>query len=185
MFRLYPLLALLLTTADPSASTKTQEVLSYLQTLPSHTNHRVLSGQFIGYVGQEDANKFQRIYDATQHYPALMSVDYAEFDNTIWEFNVNTYLINQYYFGGLVEVSIHLNNPTDNKWNTKEVNWSDLEYLGTETNTNLNIQLDRLIVGLSELQKAGVVVLFRPLMEANGDWFWWGSRSRECVSVDR
>ena len=30
---------------------------------------------------------------------------------------------------------------------------------------------------LLELQKAGVVVLWRPMQEMNGNWFWWGIAS--------
>jgi mannan endo-1,4-beta-mannosidase len=34
-------------------------------------------------------------------------------------------------------------------------------------------ELDRLADGLQELKNAGVVVLWRPFHEMNGDWFWW------------
>ena len=173
------LLSILLATADPNATLQTQATLSYLQSLPSKQDHRVLSGQFIGYVGREDPNAFQHIYDATNQYPALMSTDYAEFDSSMNVLGANMYLVNQWYSGGLVEVSVHFNNPTNNRWNDAEVNWDDLLHTGTTTNTNLNTQLDRVVVGLAELQARGLVVLFRPLMEANGDWFWWGGRSRD------
>ena len=36
-------------------------------------------------------------------------------------------------------------------------------------------QLDLIATGLQELEDEGVVVLFRPFHEMNGDWFWWGS----------
>ena len=175
----YLLLTLLLTTADLNANTNVQSVSSYLQSLPNRPNHKVLSGQFIGYVGQEDTNLFTRLYDMTEQYPALMSTDYAEFNSSVDVLSTNMYLINQWYNGGLVEVSAHFNNPTNNQWNDARVDWTDLLRSGTTTNTNFNHQLDRIIVGLKELQKAGVVVLFRPLMEPNGTWFWWGGRDRE------
>lgn len=38
--------------------------------------------------------------------------------------------------------------------------------------------LDRTAAGLAELQRAGVVVLWRPLPEMNGTWFWWGHDAR-------
>jgi len=37
--------------------------------------------------------------------------------------------------------------------------------------------LDELATPLLALQQKGVVVLFRPLHEANGDWFWWGTHN--------
>ena len=40
-------------------------------------------------------------------------------------------------------------------------------------------ELDILAAGLGELQDAGVVVLWRPFHEVNGDWFWWGGKKPE------
>jgi mannan endo-1,4-beta-mannosidase len=31
--------------------------------------------------------------------------------------------------------------------------------------------------GLQQLKDAGVVVLWRPFHEMNGDWFWWGKKT--------
>ncbi|MFO1447846.1 MAG: glycosyl hydrolase [Opitutaceae bacterium] len=35
-------------------------------------------------------------------------------------------------------------------------------------------QIAQVATGLKVLQNAGIVVLFRPFHEMNGDWFWWG-----------
>jgi mannan endo-1,4-beta-mannosidase len=35
-------------------------------------------------------------------------------------------------------------------------------------------KLDRIAAALAELRDAGVVVLWRPMQEMNGFWFWWG-----------
>jgi len=35
-------------------------------------------------------------------------------------------------------------------------------------------KLDRVAAALKELQEAGIPVLWRPLQEMNGFWFWWG-----------
>src|SRR5690349_8829219 len=37
-------------------------------------------------------------------------------------------------------------------------------------------ELDRVAEGLEQLKKAGVVVLWRPFHEMNGDWFWWNGK---------
>ena len=58
----------------------------------------------------------------------------------------------------------------------------DLEPLlapGTETYRRWMKQLDTIADGLEELQRAGVVVLWRPFHEVNGDWFWWGAKKPE------
>lgn len=37
-------------------------------------------------------------------------------------------------------------------------------------------QIDRAAAALREFEKAGIPVLWRPLHEAAGNWFWWGRR---------
>lgn len=39
--------------------------------------------------------------------------------------------------------------------------------------------IDAIAAKLKELQDAGVPVLFRPLHEAEGGWFWWGAKGPE------
>jgi mannan endo-1,4-beta-mannosidase len=38
-------------------------------------------------------------------------------------------------------------------------------------------KLDRVAAALQELRNAGVIVLWRPMQEMNGSWFWWGMKS--------
>jgi mannan endo-1,4-beta-mannosidase len=38
-------------------------------------------------------------------------------------------------------------------------------------------KLNRIGTALQELRDAGVIVLFRPIQEMNGNWFWWGMAS--------
>jgi mannan endo-1,4-beta-mannosidase len=38
-------------------------------------------------------------------------------------------------------------------------------------------KLDRVAAALQELKNAGVIVLWRPMQEMNGSWFWWGMKS--------
>jgi mannan endo-1,4-beta-mannosidase len=38
-------------------------------------------------------------------------------------------------------------------------------------------KLDRVAAALQELKDAGVIVLWRPMQEMNGNWFWWGMKS--------
>ncbi|MFX4093049.1 glycosyl hydrolase, partial [Streptococcus suis] len=38
----------------------------------------------------------------------------------------------------------------------------------------LEALLSKIADGLTQLKNQGVTVLFRPLHEMNGEWFWWG-----------
>lgn len=41
--------------------------------------------------------------------------------------------------------------------------------------------IDRIAIELQKLEAAGVPVLWRPLHEASGKWFWWGVANREIA----
>ena len=41
--------------------------------------------------------------------------------------------------------------------------------------------IDAISAQLARLQEAGVPVLWRPLHEADGNWFWWGAKGPETV----
>ncbi|MBO6232127.1 MAG: beta-mannanase [Ruminiclostridium sp.] len=40
-------------------------------------------------------------------------------------------------------------------------------------------RIDKAAAELKRFDEAGIPVLFRPLHEANGDWFWWGKRKND------
>jgi mannan endo-1,4-beta-mannosidase len=48
---------------------------------------------------------------------------------------------------------------------------------GTGLNKKWNQSLGRVAEALDDLQKSGVVVLWRPFHEMNGGWFWWSRQS--------
>jgi len=57
---------------------------------------------------------------------------------------------------------------------------------GTEENIALLNDIDTMARKLKQVQDAGVPVLFRPLHEAEGGWFWWGAEGPEpCVRLYR
>ena len=50
---------------------------------------------------------------------------------------------------------------------------------GTEENKLILRDIDAVAFQLKRLQEAGIPVLFRPLHEAGGGWFWWGAKGAE------
>jgi mannan endo-1,4-beta-mannosidase len=169
------------TPADPEATQKTREVLAYLRSLPSRQDKKVLSGQFIGWRYSEDTEMFDRISRLSAgKYPAIMSGNYADWGEGWYDFSsTNALLIDQWDNGGLVEVAWHANNPVTGatSWeNSPRVDLAEVVKSGTTLNSNWNSELDGVATGLGELQDDGIVVLFRPLLEMNGDAFWWASR---------
>ena len=168
--------------ADAFAGSKTKaQVLSYLTSLPSQSNKKVLSGQFIGWCGGVDAGLFDRIHALAGKYPGIMSGNYAPFNGcnaSSFTSTINNHLIAHWNAGGLVEVAWHAFNPVTNSWDHEtRVNLVDLVTDGTSTNTNWKAMMDVTYTALKNLQDNGVIVLFRPLLEMNAPQFWWGQQN--------
>ena len=118
--------------------------------------------------------------------PAILSCDWgsgwAENDKPelLIDYACNSALIDHWKKGGLVAISAHLPNPTFAKGGglkePRDGNFPDLSNFNTDAGRRWKTFLDRFVAGLRELQQAGVTVLFRPLHEMNGDWFFWGDR---------
>jgi mannan endo-1,4-beta-mannosidase len=169
------------TTADPNASSTTRAVLNYLIGLSSKTDHRLISGQWCcwGRVGITD---IQRIHDVTAQWVGLVGADYYEYTNypSRMKANISTVnpgMINYWQQGVLVQIDPFFPNPqTEGPGNDPSItNFADITTPGTDSYNSYMRQLDIVAAGLQGLQSAGVVVLFRPFWEMNGDWFWWSA----------
>lgn len=174
--------------ADPHASPATVALHNYLTNLPNQPDHRLISGQWGNWRGMEARAlaRQERIHDHTGHYPGLWG-------NIAWNttkpptlpqtFNLTPTTIKNtikwWNQGGLVEIDGFFPNPsTSGDPNDLTITGSYADIYtdnGNATNVNFNAKLDQLAAGLQPLEDAGVVVLFRPFMEMNGNWFWWGA----------
>jgi mannan endo-1,4-beta-mannosidase len=76
-----------------------------------------------------------------------------------------------------------MSNPTTGGpvYDTSKLDAEGLLTPGTRTNSTFMNSLSKVAAGLSELQDAGVVVVFRPFHENGGNWFWWG-KARQSSS---
>jgi len=94
----------------------------------------------------------------------------------------------------LTQINFHLCPPTA-KFRDRGCAWDDIDgnsthhvnlpWLGdailtegSEENTIWLHDLDTMAGFLSQLQRKGVPVLWRPFHESNGGWFWWGQQPR-------
>jgi mannan endo-1,4-beta-mannosidase len=156
---------------------------------------KLLSGQFGGYspdtFNTNDINEIQR---QTSQTPAILGCDYACGWNkktppqNIIDYSCNPSLKDHWNKGGLVTVNMHLPNPvTTDGGAYKErlnLNFADLLNTNNPTGQRWRAMMDRIAAGLDDLQRAGVTVLYRPLHEMNGDWFYWCDQvSRPLESV--
>jgi len=153
-------------------------------------------------VGQQceqgvNANDASQAYDTyveplrknTNHYPALIGVDYGSYGNTDLNF-INQTAIRHWKKGGLVTIHWGADNPfQDGPYNcrlnsivfAKFIDFKKLLKNAPDSKEKASYRAELLKVGraLQQLKKAGVTVLWRPFHEMNGPWFWWCVNDRE------
>ncbi|GLK99347.1 glycosyl hydrolase [Dactylosporangium matsuzakiense] len=163
----------------PGQVTRASE-LSWLAGLPTGGSNRVASGFFGGYSGGTfNLDQTEQLHNQTGQYPALLACDYGNWvtsSNTQVNSSCNSTLKSWAQRGGLVSVGIHWPNPGSGGFGTKLPNFADITNPGTAVGSTWLNSLKQVGDGLADLKSAGVVVLWRPFHEMNGDWFWWGNQ---------
>jgi mannan endo-1,4-beta-mannosidase len=170
---------------DPDA---TPEARSLLREIDSISGQGTLSGQhnFPNTVSRYS----DRILELTGSYPAIFGQDFGfsageDKDSILGRPSMTAEVIRQYHRGAVIALTWHAVRPTEDEPVTfrdsvqghlTDWEWQQLLTPGTELHARWEKQVDRIAGYLSELQDAGVPVLFRPYHEMNGNWFWWGGR---------
>ncbi|WYZ46664.1 hypothetical protein EsH8_IX_000889 [Colletotrichum jinshuiense] len=147
--------------------------------------------------GQQELSYSNWINEQIGKLPALVSVDLMDYSpSRVERGTVGTAVeeaITHHERGGIVSVLWHWNAPTglfdteENKWwsgfYTRATDFNVSSALADTTNANYTLiirDIDAIAVQLKKLQDAGVPVLWRPLHEAEGAWFWWGANGPEA-----
>lgn len=169
---------------NPNADANAQALYTYLRTI---------YGQHI-LAGQQELEWADWIQEQIGKTPALLAVDLMDYSPSRVEYqgDVSTAVEDAIAFherGGIVSVLWHWNAPTG-LYDTEEQRWWSGFYteatdfnlataLQDTTNANYTLlirDIDAIAVQLKRLEDAGVPVLWRPLHEAEGGWFWWGAQ---------
>jgi mannan endo-1,4-beta-mannosidase len=191
--------------ADPQASPAACAVLRYLAGLSGDKFRGVVCGQNCFHGDQitdakpEDGfNKLvAKLHDETGSWVGMVGVDYEYWQvfTSAQLSAANRILIGYWNKGGLITINWSPQNPWTNDESDVAHRPGDWQGPGSPSDlshANLNDlldpaqpvsavwrrKLDRIAAALAELQAAVVVVLWRPLQEMNGNWFWWGIKSR-------
>jgi hypothetical protein len=84
---------------------------------------------------------------------------------------------------GIVSLQWHWHSPTGgeagtNTFYTDQTTFDVTKAVtpGTQENTDILRDIDDIAVQLKKFEDAGVPILWRPLHEAGGGWFWWGAK---------
>ncbi len=197
-------------------SDQAHKLLRLLADLSNQKRQGVLSGQNAGHSIQFTDpqcimgyhHNFQRIINLTGQTPAILSVDYEHDQYTPPEYlsSTNRKLIEHANLGGMITInwsplSPWLNDGLDLV--NARGSWLDARTPAVGGNANFIAlrdlldplspihevwirKLDHIANALDELNRSKVAVLWRPMQEMNGHWFWWGaSHSDEYAALWR
>ena len=177
---------------DPKASESTKRLMKFLA--DSYGN-KIISGQYGN--GGLNGKEFKAIYDGTGKYPAMLGLDFIEYTPSRVAFGSKSndveHAIEFNKEGGIVTFAWHWNAPEPYLPNTGDQPWwsgfytrasnIDLKKIMNgedEEGYNLLIRdIDEIAEQLKILEAADVPILWRPLHEASGGWFWWGDSGPE------
>lgn len=158
--------------SNPNATEKTKLVYDYLCSI---TGQGILSGVEES-VGAQNANaEIQYIKKVSDKYPALRGFDFIDGVVKRASFWGND-------MKGLVTISWHWGTPPDGIGYDSSKGSVDMDELlreGSDLYNAMIAQMDTAANALKQLQDAGVVVLWRPFHEFDGQWFWWGKGGSE------
>jgi len=175
---------------NPNADTTAQAVYTYLKSV---WGSKMLSG-IMDNTWRDSTDMYQRVVTDTGKAPAIMGFDYMNFTIGKYDGQGQTdEAIAHWNRGGLVTFNWHWRDPSDatEQFYTKAAkdNGTDFEIpianaqLDTSNAnfTKMVADIDMVAGELQKLESAGVSVLWRPLHEANGGWFWWGKQRSDTV----
>ncbi|MBE6888954.1 MAG: beta-mannanase [Ruminococcaceae bacterium] len=170
-----------------NSNAATLEVFDYLRS--------IYGKQMLFCQQQMDAKALEDIvyYNATGDLPAMKGFDFIFSTGSY----INNYMVDEAIkwheaSGGLVTFTWHWNVPRDIDsvdmgaafYQEEIVNWNQVNAVtpGTKEYEQVIKDIDTIVIQLQRLEAAGVTVLFRPLHEASGSWFWWGIQDRASVN---
>lgn len=161
----------------------TRRLWSYL--LDSFT-HKIHSGA-MSLNAKEEADW---LFSHTGKYPALIGMDFMNHTRN-WSWYDKSVLVNEtrnwYNNNGLVALCWHWRDPsrTTDEFYTSNTTF-DVSKITETTSSEYQAMLadiDIIAGYLKQLNDENVPVLFRPLHEAAGGWFWWGAKGPEPCKV--
>ena len=180
---------------NKNSTANTKKLYSFLK--DSYGKY-VITGQQCD--GGINGNEFKAIKNLTGDYPALLGLDLMDYTPSRTAFGASSSTVEKAIEfankGGIVTLCWHWNAPTeylystannsDGWWGgfyTKSSNFDIAKVMnGQDANGKKLIDRDikEIAKQLKRLEKAGVPVIWRPLHEGSGGWFWWGAQGPDA-----
>ncbi len=180
---------------NKNSTANTKKLYSFLK--DSYGKY-VITGQQCD--GGINGNEFKAIKNLTGDYPALLGLDLMDYTPSRTAFGASSSAVEKAIEfankGGIVTLCWHWNAPTE--YLNSTANSSDGWWGGFYTQSSkfdiakvmngqdakgkklLDRDIKEIAKQLKRLEKAGVPVIWRPLHEASGGWFWWGAQGPDA-----
>jgi mannan endo-1,4-beta-mannosidase len=133
-----------------------------------------------------NTNEADWVYKHTGKYPALNGFDYIHLYANWMDYTNTTVVENWWKNNGIVAAIWHWNVPKSKESNeyafySNETSFDIREAVkdGTYENGIVKADLQKIADRLLLLKNKNIPVLWRPLHEAAGGWFWWGAKGPE------
>ena len=168
----------------PQAATNTRRLYQFLL---DNFQQKIISGvmtlKSLSTLTGNEQNEIAWLYEHTGKKPALLGLDFMDHTGAVqsgWRNNPDliadaVYWKNQH---GIVALCWHWRDPSHktSEFYTERTTFDPRKIFEPASNeyTAMMRDLDLIAGYLKELQAADVPVLWRPLHEAAGGWFWWG-----------
>ena len=173
---------------QPSANTS-----KLYQFLLDNFQRKIISGvmtlKSLATTGGAEQNEITWLYEKTGKKPALLGLDFMDHTGAIqsnWINNPNIIkdAITWKNSNGIVAFCWHWRDPSHKTYEfyTNRTNFDPRKIFEPDSDEYKAMMRDMDMVAgyLKELQKEDIPVLWRPLHEASGGWFWWGSQGAEA-----
>ena len=184
------------TLINKNSNEKTKRIMQFLT---DNYTSKTISGQ---YVSSDSNTEMEIIHTVTGKYPAMLSFDFGgpQVGGSSTELTLNS-AIKWGQDGGLVSAMWHWNAPMNEPNFYSDKTTFDLSKAITKIDTaSMSIEeitklcdsgkiapetlaivkdIDNISAELKKFQDADVTVLWRPLHEASGGWFWWGNKGSD------
>lgn len=184
---------------NPNATAETKALYKFLC---DSYGEKIISGQVCD--DGINGNEFKAIYDVTGKYPAMLGLDMMRYTPSRVELGDGSDAVEtaiEFYdeHGGIVTFCWHWNAPTQYLKEGNDPDTGNPRWWGGFYTRNTDFDIAKVMNGedeegkklldedikaiaeqLNRLQDAGVPVIWRPLHEASGAWFWWGAKGADA-----
>ena len=179
------------TLADPLATAATRALMA---SLVAAYGKQTWSGQY-------DTNDVAHIQASSKRQPVIVGADFMEYSPSRIAFGsqpagLTEALIALAHRGHVITISWHWNAPDDlinepakEWWRGFYTKASTFDVAAALADTNsaqyvkMIRDIDAIAVQLKKFSDANIPVLWRPLHEAEGRWFWWGAKGPEPLKA--